>query len=371
MVFNYGKRTNRLIVATIIALSGAVFAHPVAAKPTRPQQNSPAVQSYTTHYSLDNWEIGDVESGSISAVVKGQIKSSNCNADDKRPYNRMNILGNPNKPKTAGKKCPKHLATAKVTDRIIYNSQSKKFTGSLTVQGDISRGASDTKGSLLASSNLTINVSTKQPKGKLTPQTSLRCRTIGTLTCPRFNEFLTFVTADSDRKSAGSLVAGNRISADTESGTLFSATSTLDGQINWDGDSIDFSNVTTGMFGLEFGQYTNKQGKLLVEFQDGRIVNQEDSGFFDGWLEGIESNGAIGTFSFNNATVGDSYGFDFDYDLSRFDGQLITFTSFTENELERRPGEGVEVPEPITIIGTFASLGFGFFFKRKYGKGIK
>ncbi|PSB04615.1 hypothetical protein C7B64_03150 [Merismopedia glauca CCAP 1448/3] len=109
---------------------------------------------------------------------------------------------------------------------------------------------------------------------------------------------------------------------------------------------------------IEWGDVVGKKGILSLELEKGCVVKSVDTEDFEGWLPSI---GSCSPIILKNTLP--NFGFDFKYDFGRFD-----------HPVEFGLGIGTKsavAPEPITIIGTFTSLGFGLFFKRKYGKRVK
>ena len=122
------------------------------------------------------------------------------------------------------------------------------------------------------------------------------------------------------------------------SGQFLDITSTGDGTVNWDDDSLDFA-ISDGTFSIDLNSPfipDNQRGTLLLKVQGGIITDSQDSGIFDGYLPQI---GSSGTFSVS--------GSDFKPDLT-FDYDLGDFGKEVDLEITA-DGGAIPVPESSTM----------------------
>jgi len=122
------------------------------------------------------------------------------------------------------------------------------------------------------------------------------------------------------------------------SGQFLDITSTGDGTVNWDDDSLDFA-ISNGTFSIDLNSPfipANQRGTLLLKVQGGIITDSQDTGIFDGYLPQI---GSSGTFSVS--------GSDFKPDLT-FDYDLGDFGKEVDLELTA-DGGAIPVPESSTM----------------------
>ena len=135
------------------------------------------------------------------------------------------------------------------------------------------------------------------------------------------------------------------IDPDTEailnSGQFLDITSTGDGSVNWDDDSLDFA-ISDGTFSIDLNSPfipEKQRGILLLKVQEGIITDSQDSGIFDGYLPQI---GSPGTFSIGGPNfkpdltfaydLGD-FGKDVDLELTADGGAISVPESSTMNPL--------------------------------------
>lgn len=122
------------------------------------------------------------------------------------------------------------------------------------------------------------------------------------------------------------------------SGQFLDITSTGDGTVNWDDDSLDFA-ISDGTFSIDLNSPfipDNQRGTLLLKVQGGIITDSQDTGIFDGYLPQI---GSSGTFSV--------FGSDFKPDLT-FDYDLGDFGKEVDLEITA-DGGAIPVPESSTM----------------------
>lgn len=134
-------------------------------------------------------------------------------------------------------------------------------------------------------------------------------------------------------------------------------TDLTDGLIQWNNDSLDFTNVTNGFFRIDMNSpFIDNPGTLLAEFKDSLLIRSEDSGRFDGWLPVAGSSGMFSVTKpiFTPELV-------FDLNLPDFEEEVNLTLGFSTN------GEASEaIPEPSSTLSllAFCTLGVGSMLKR-------
>ncbi|PSB04995.1 hypothetical protein [Merismopedia glauca] len=220
----------------------------------------------------------------------------------------------PNRKKYTTKlSCGAISSEASTLVNVLFDRNTNTFTGKLAVEGYVTKPTLPrlSQGGVFASSSaqLTVQTLAQQPSG------SFNLASIdGSAALPSgykpTNSTTIIQYQVKERRSPKVLAQGN----------LFQITSTLDRQIKWERDSLDFTGVKEGTFSLRFGKFTNKRGHLSLEFKQGKIWKSEDSGFFEGWLPAV---GTSSNFRLDSSRLNQSFNSDFHYNLGNFGKPVI------------------------------------------------
>lgn len=361
MTFARNSIINRLFVAGAIALGGSVY---FAQTPlSNAAGNSSSVSTQLT-------APGTLNFARVSTILTANIVSTLCPGGqilvrtDKPPFiDDLTAITATPKYQINPIKCGLNTAAAVATINstlAVRQPNQNIFTGSLNVNVSLQRPPLG-RSSVFASSRSQLALQTT-----VAPQINVS---------GRYNDARTAYTNDADPNNFSSTnttisyfirqdqplaiarqstPTANAISTLT-SGFFFRTQSNLDGVFNWDDTAIDFRRVRNGTFLIEWGDVVGRNGLLSLELKDGCLVRSIDTEDFEGWLPQI---GSCSPIILQSSLP--NFGFDFEYDLGTFDRSVEFGLGIGTNS--------VVAPEPITIIGTFASFGFGWLFKRRYGK---
>jgi hypothetical protein len=356
MASTYNKITNRLMVASAIALGSAIAFAKIPS--SNAAVNNPSV-------STDLSAPGSLNFAKISTIFTARIKSIQCTPGGEKFVKTnppiidfLSLNTTPPHRQLPQISCGLNRATANTANTTILSVNQPHqsiFKGWLNANASINRSVL-VQSSVFASSYSQFSLQSTVPQN---------IRITGKYNDARTAYFqnanpANFSATDTTIKySIQALPQQNqRQLSSLRTGFLFRTQSHLDGVFNWNDDGIDFTDVKNGTFSIEWGDVVGRRGSLFLELEKGCVVNSVDTEDFEGWLPQI---GFCSPIILSNNLP--NFGFDFKYDFGSFDHPV-------------KFGLGIDTksaaaPEPITIIGTFASLGFGFFFKRKYGKRVK
>lgn len=301
---------------------------------------------------LGSWKIsGEIRAADTLITLKSQITS--CGKDVTQIPNRNLFVDKESQTPTNPQICGLNSAISNASDSVNISLNAdktlNKFTGSLLINGKAVRGPFGS-GTVKASSKALIRVTTRgrNLSGTLdgTPVYGERQIPQGQNNSQSNSTTITAVVRDSQTQS----VLAQQNLYKTTYNLQFTG---VPGGVIWDSNSIDFWNISTGTFSINYGSWTNKQGNLFLEFRNGKVFRSEDSGFFDTWLPAVGTSASF--ISLNKPAVSD---LGFNYKIPDF-GRNVDLT--INGEIF-----STAVPEPISLAGTLTALGFGTFFRFKY-----
>lgn len=317
--------------------------------------------TYTGSTPTDFTMSGSLQFAEVSTILTGKIKSNQCPGQKSvRQEFKDNIITTS---KTVTHKlnpliCGTNIATANAkinTTPPVTQSNNNIFKGSLSIDGFINRSDTGNEGGVFSSVRSTLVA--KTIASNVTGQFNKSLPLYEYIGIP--NGFSTVDTEISYWIKQDRPLLNQRQSSVQQTGFFLRTQSSIDGVIDWNDDGIDLSGVKNGTFLIEWGDVVGRTGILSLELEQGCVVKSIDTEDFEGWLPQI---GFCSPIILSNSLP--NFGFDFAYDLGSFD-QPVEFG------LRYGTNSAIATPEPITIIGTLTSLGFGLLFKRKYGQRVK
>jgi hypothetical protein len=246
-------------------------------------------------------------------------------------------------------------ATATASSSANYRLTGRRLTGRLQVSGQVSLPL-NTPGHVYATSSAKVvaraRVAGRSGQRESSPSVNMS-----------FDPFELSQLAGENRLRSYFSAIDEKTGETLTQGTLFDIQSDYEGTIGWKNGALDLSGFKSGIFSIDLGnEFTNLEGNLLIEYQNGVMTRSEDTGLFAGLLSPVPSSGGL---RLGNSLVGSGREIDFSFTLPSFARAVsLPYTI----ELTGGPvsiNRNVGIPEPMTIVGTLSGFGMMMGWRRR------